>query len=270
MAYSYKGSISFGLIYIPINLQASIKNNDIGFNMLDKKTMSRVKYKKTCVDCGDKEVKQEDIVKTYEYDKDKYVVFEESDFEKLKTEKEKSITIEQFVDIEQIDPIYYDKAYYVIPIGAEKAYSLLVKAMEETGKVGIAKTVLGTKETLIAIRVKNGYMYLNTLYYYEEVQRNQANETLTDLNNKELNIAKSIINAMSGDFKPEEYRDEYREKLQQAIETKISGKEITVPKEEKVNDAVNLMEALEMTLTQLKKPETKPKAKTKSKTKKAI
>ena len=113
MAYSYKGAIAFGLVYIPINLVVSVKENDIGFNMLEKKTKSRVKYRKTCVDCKDKEVKQEDIVKGYQYEKDKYVIFTDEDFEKIKSPKDKNITIEQFVNIEEIDPIYFDKSYYV-------------------------------------------------------------------------------------------------------------------------------------------------------------
>ena len=156
MAYSYKCSISFGLVYIPVTLHASVKTQDVGFNMLDKKTMSRVKYKKTCEECDGREVKQEDIVKGYEYEDDKYVVFTEEDFEKLKTKKDKNITIQKFVDIAEIDPIYYDRPYYVNPTGAENAYALLLRAMEEEKKVGIAKTVLGNKETLIALRAKDG------------------------------------------------------------------------------------------------------------------
>ena len=152
MAYSYKGSISFGLVYIPVTLHSTIKNNDIGFNMIDKKTMSRVKYKKTCADCDGREVRQEDIVKGYEYEEGKYVLFDEKDFEKLKSKKDKNITIEQFVNLAEIDPLYFDKPYYVAPTGAEKAFSVLLSAMEEEGKAAVAKTVLGTKETLIAIR----------------------------------------------------------------------------------------------------------------------
>lgn len=121
MAYSYKGSISFGLVYIPVTLHNSIKENDIGFNMIDKKTMSRVKYKKTCADCEGREVKQEDIVKGYEYEEGKYVIFEESDFEKIKTKKDKNITIEHFVKLDEDDPLYFDRPYYVNPTGAEKS-----------------------------------------------------------------------------------------------------------------------------------------------------
>ena len=169
MAYSYKGAISFGLVYIPIVLTASIKNNDIGFNLIDKKTMSRVKYKKTCVDCDDKEVKNENIVKGFQYEKDKYVIFTDKDFEKIKTEKDKNITIEQFVNLDEVDPIYFDKAYYVSPTGGEKAFEVLLSAMEKQNKAGIAKAVLGTKESLILIRAKNGNMLVNTLYFYDEV-----------------------------------------------------------------------------------------------------
>ncbi len=179
MAYSYKGSISFGLVYIPVTLHSTIKNNDIGFNMIDKKTMSRVKYKKTCADCDGREVRQEDIVKGYEYEEGKYVLFDEKDFEKLKSKKDKNITIEQFVNLAEIDPLYFDKPYYVAPTGAEKAFSVLLSAMEEEGKAAVAKTVLGTKETLIAIRAKDGQMLLNTLFFAEEVTKNPAKEIKT-------------------------------------------------------------------------------------------
>ena len=142
MAYSYKGAISFGLVFIPITLSASIKNNDIGFNLIDRKTMSRVKYKKTCVDCDNKEVKNEDIVKGYQYEKDKYVIFTEKDFEKLKTEKDKNITIEQFVNLSEVDPIYFEKSYYVKPTGGEKAYYVLLDAMEKEKAADGVKNVL--------------------------------------------------------------------------------------------------------------------------------
>ena len=169
MSYSYKGAITFGLVYIPVTLNASIKNNDIGFNLIDKKTMSRVKYKKTCVDCDNKEVKNEDIVKGYQYEKDKYVIFTDKDFEKLKTQKDKNITISEFVNLNEVDPIYFEKSYYVNPVGAEKAFFVLMDAMEKQKKAGIAKCVLGTKETLILLRAKNGKMLASTLYFYDEV-----------------------------------------------------------------------------------------------------
>ena len=254
MAYSYKCSISFGLVYIPVTLHASVKTQDVGFNMLDKKTMSRVKYKKTCEECDGREVKQEDIVKGYEYEDDKYVVFTEEDFEKLKTKKDKNITIQKFVDIAQIDPIYYDRPYYVNPTGAENAYALLLRAMEEEKKVGIAKTVLGNKETLIALRAKDGQMLLNTLFFADEIQKNPTKEVKAEFSSSELSLAKSIVEGMSGDFKAEDYKDEYRERVKAAIEQKIAGKEIVKAKEGITNVAANLMEALQASLKGLNKP----------------
>ena len=172
MAYSYKTSLNFGLVYIPVTLYSAVRENDIGFRMIDKKTMSRVRYVKTCEDCGGKPVRQEDIVKGFEYEDGKYVIFEESDFEKLKTKKDKNITIEKFVDVAEVDSIYFDKPYYVVPTGAEKAFAVLLSAMQDEGKAAIAKTILGTKETLIMIRAKDGQMLLNTLFFAEEITAN--------------------------------------------------------------------------------------------------
>ena len=248
MAYSYKGAIAFGLVYIPITLTISVKEQDIGFNMIEKKTKSRVKYKKTCVDCNDREVKNEDIVKGYQYEKDKYVIFTEDDFEKLKTTKDKNITIERFVDINEVDPIYFDKAYYVNPTGADKAFNVLLKAMESEKKAGIAKTVLGTKETLLLLRVRKGEMLVNTLYFHNEVQKPPSVEK-TKISKQELDLAKSLINQMSGPFEPHKYKDEYNEKLQKAIKRKIDGNEIVESKEDKEPvKIINLMEALQKSL----------------------
>ncbi|MCM1043226.1 MAG: Ku protein [Corallococcus sp.] len=253
MTYSYKGSISFGLVYIPITLHNSIKENDIGFNMIDKKTMSRVKYKKTCAACDGREVKQEDIVKGYEYEEGKYVIFEDSDFEKIKTKKDKNITIERFVQLDEVDPLYFDRPYYVNPTGAEKAFAVLLEAMEQENKAAIAKTVLGTKETLILIRSKDGQMLLNTLFFEDEVTKNPAKDIKEKGSSVELKMAKAIIDGMTGEFNPEEYKDEYREKVQQAIEQKIAGKEIVSPKEKNTTTVANLMDALTKSLELTKK-----------------
>ena len=248
MAYSYKGAITFGLVYIPITLSLSVKEQDIGFNMLDKKTKSRVKYQKTCVDCNNEIVKNEDIVKGYQYEKGKYVIFTDEDFEKIKSSKDKNITIEQFVDIDEIDPIYFDKAYYVKPTGADKAYQVLLKAMESAKKAGIAKTVLGTKETLVLLRVRDGKMLINTLYFHSEIQQAPVVEK-SKLTKKELDLAKNLINQMSGKFEPEKYKDEYHIKLKKAIKRKIAGNEIVETEQEKEPvKIINLMEALQKSL----------------------
>ena len=254
MAYSYKGAITFGLVYIPITLSLCVKEHDIGFNMLEKNTKTRIKYKKTCVDCNDKEVKNEDIVKGYQYEKDKYVIFTDKDFEKLKTKKDKNITIEQFVDLKEVDPIFFDKAYYVKPSGADKAYNLLLQAMESQNKAGVAKTVLGTKETLILLRVQDGKMIINTLYFASEIQKAPEIKKST-ISKKELDLAKTLINQMTDNFNPAKFKDEYHEKVKKAIKRKISGNEIIEAKDEKETvKIINLMEALQKSIE-------KPKAK---------
>lgn len=254
MAYSYKGSISFGLVYIPVTLHSAVKDNSIGFNMIDKKTMSRVKYKKTCADCDGREVKQEDIVKGFEYEDGKYVIFENNDFDKLKSKKDKNITIEKFVYLSEVDLIYFDKPYYVVPTGAEKAFAVLLAAMEQEEKAAVAKTVLGTKETLILIRARNGQMMLNTLFFEEEIIANPAKEVKEQCSEVELKMAKALIEGMSGKFNPSDYKDEYRRKVQEAIERKIAGKEIVSPKESGSGKMIDLMEALTKSLELAQKP----------------
>lgn len=261
MAFSYKGAISFGLVYIPITLQASIKNNDVGFNLIEKNTMSRVKYKKTCVDCNNKEVKNEDIVKGYQYEKDKYVIFTDKDFEKIKSLKDKNIVIEQFVNLREVDPIYFDKAYYVNPIGAEKAYFVLVEAMEKQKKAGIAKTVLGTKETLILLRSQDGRLLVNTLYFANEIVKSKEIKKIK-VQKKELDLAVNLIEEMTEPFKIEKYKDEYNEKIKKAIKKKINGNEIVESKQEKTpTKVINLLEALQKSLKT--QNDIKPKAKAK-------
>ena len=271
MAYSYKGSISFGLVYIPVTLHSAVKDNSIGFNMIDKKTMSRVKYKKTCADCDGREVKQEDIVKGFEYEDGKYVIFENKDFDKLKSKKDKNITIEKFVKLSEVDPIYFDKPYYVVPTGAEKAFAVLLSAMEQEEKAAVAKTVLGTKETLILIRARDGQMLLNTLFFEEEITSNPAKEVKEQGSEGELKMAKALIEGMSGKFDPSDYKDEYRHKVQEAIERKISGKEIVSPKESGSDKMIDLMEALtkSLELAQKPKPAKRTAAKKTSERKKA-
>lgn len=249
MALSWKGSISFGLIYIPVALHAAARESSVSFNQLHRDTHQRIRYKKTCEDCG--EVKSDDIVKGYEYETGKYVVFENSDFEKLKTERNKSIVIEQFTELESIDPVYYERSFYVVPSGAEKAFALLKRAMSEEKKVGIAKVVLGEKESLIALRASDNDMLLSTLFFQDEIKKSPAPDLNIQPDEKELKLAKAIINGMNEPFEPSKYRDEYKERLLQAIQSKIEGKEISVP-EEKVHKTIDLMDALQASLSGLK------------------
>lgn len=250
MAYSFKGAISFGLIYIPITLHNAVQSNQIGFNLIEKNTMSRVRYKKTCQDCDGREVKQKDIVKGYEYEEGKYVVFTNDDFEKIKSKRDKNIIIEAFVQLSEIDPVYYDRPYYVVPEkGAERAFALLKEAMEADGRAGIARSVLGAKETLVALRVKNGVMYLNTMHFHEEIRPAPYLSPEIDLQKQELSLASALIAAMAKPFEPENYVDEYRQKIERAIAAKIQGKEIVVREEDDFNPALDLMTALQESLS---------------------
>lgn len=244
---NYKTNISFGLVFIPITLSPCIKANNINFNLLDKKTKSRVKYIKTCEKCNKKEIKQSDIIKGYEYDKNKYVTFSQEDFEKLKTEQDKNITIISFSPLNEFDPIIFERSFYCIPNKSEKAYGLILKAMEDEKKVAVAKTIISNKETLVILRAKNGVLILSTLYYFEElIQRPQILKE--KINEKELNIAKTIIKKMSSKFDYESFEDEYKERLMQAIEKKINGEKISKPKTKKQLKPINLMDALKKSL----------------------
>ncbi|HOA79252.1 MAG TPA: Ku protein [Bacilli bacterium] len=250
MAYSFKGAISFGLIYIPITLHNAVQSNQIGFNLIEKNTMSRVRYKKTCQDCDGREVKQKDIVKGYEYEEGKYVIFTNDDFEKIKSKRDKNIIIEAFVQLSEIDPVYYDRPYYVVPEkGAERAFALLKEAMEADGRAGIARSVLGAKETLVALRVKNGVMYLNTMHFHEEIRPAPYLSPEIELQEQELSLASALIAAMAKPFEPENYVDEYRQKIERAIAAKIQGKEIVVREEDDFNPALDLMTALQESLS---------------------
>lgn len=248
MAYSFKGNLSFGFVFIPVTLHSAVRDSSLSFRLFDRKTKSRIQYKKTCVDCDGREVKNEELVKGFEYEDGKYVMLEEKDFEKIKTEKDKSITIEQFVDIDEIDPLYFDKSYYMVPTGAEKAYSLLLKAMREEKKGGLGKTVLGTKETLVLIRPKEDCIVLSTLFFYEEIKDYPDKKVSVVPSASELRLARLLIREMASGFNPKLYRDEYAERVNQMIEEKIKGKKIVSPKRGKETQIRDLMEALETSI----------------------
>ena len=260
MAQSYKTALSFGLVFVPVTLHACIKSNDIAFNTLYEKTGERIKYKKTCESCPSN-LSNDDIVKGFQYEKNKYVVLTDKEIEKLKTSKNKSIEIESFVSLSEIDPIYFDKSYFVNPTGAENAYALILKALQKEKKVGIAKTVLGTKEQVVAIREINGQMILNTMHFYDEIQASPVKEIKNKTTEKELNLAKMIIGNMSEKFEPEKYKDEYREKLLKAIDDKIAGKKIKGEKTPAIRpyNVINLMDALAKSVKSIEEKPTKSK-----------
>lgn len=245
-----KTSIAFGLVYIPVSLNAAVKSKDIGFNQLHKETHQRVRYVKTVPGVG--EITNDDIVRGYEVEKGRYVVFDDADFDKLKTEKDKTVTIDKFVKSTDIDPILYDKAYYVAPTGGEKAFGLLVHAMQESGLVGIAKTVFGTKETVVALQAADDKMRLFTLHFADEVTVNAAAAPAA-VGEKEMQLAKTLIESMTDRFDAADYTDEYRVRLEQAIADKVAGREIAAPEETAPVRAVDLWEALERSVEAVKK-----------------
>ncbi len=249
MAVSHRGAISFGMVHIPVGLYTATQDNDIHFNQLCKEDGSRVKYKKVCASCG-KEVGAGDIVKGFEYEPGKFVTMTDDDFEKAKSEKDKTIHILHFTDLPNIRPIYFDKTYHAIPEqGGDKAFELLRRAMKDENKIAVAKTVMGTKEKLLALIPTDNGILIETLLFADEVKDAPKEATHPEVSDAELQMAKTLIGAMVKNFEPEQYKDEYREKLWEIINGKIQGKEVVAPQETVVS-VIDLMEALKQSLSQ--------------------
>ncbi|HPK17227.1 MAG TPA: Ku protein, partial [Clostridia bacterium] len=199
---SRKSVITFGMVAIPVALYTATQDNDIHFNQLHKEDNSRVRYKKTCAHCG-KEIGSQDIVKGFEYDEDKYVVVTDEEIEKIKTEKEKSIQILHFAQLNQISPVYYDKTYQAAPEpGGEKAFELLRAALMAEGKIAIGKTVMGTKDTLMAIIPREDGVLISTMFYADDIRELQKPYARPEVSEQELNMAKALIGSMDTPFDP--------------------------------------------------------------------
>ena len=261
---SRKSVISFGMVAIPIALMSATEDHDIHFNQLHKKDGGRIRYKKVCAHCG-KEVEAKDIVKGFEYEKDQYVVVTDDEIEKIKTEKEKSIQILHFAQLNQISPVYYDKTYQAAPEkGGEKVFELLRSALMEEEKVAIGKTVMGTKDTLMAIIPREEGMLIATMLYADEVRDFQKKYDRPKISKQELSMAKILIGSMDTPYDPAQYQDEYQAKLRTLIETKISGKEVVAAESAAPGKVIDLMEALKASVErtqQAKKPAPKRKKK---------
>jgi len=255
----WSGTISFGLLNVPVKLYSAVSRKTIRFNELRESDSSRVRHKRVA-ESDDKEVPYEDIVRGYEISPDRYVVFSRDEMEQLNPAKTRAIEIQDFVDIEQIDPIYFDSPYYLAPAeGAEKAYGLLVRAMEASGKAAIARFVLRNKEHLAAIRPMDGVLTLTTMRFADEVVSPQElDDVLPDssprVEKREREMAEKLIDSLAADFKPEKYRDEYREQLLSLIEQKAEGKQVVASESEEPEPtkAPDLMAALEESLASVK------------------
>lgn len=250
---SRKSVITFGMVAIPIAMHTATQDNDIHFNQLHKEDNSRIRYKKTCAHCG-KEINTKDIVKGFEYDKDKYVVITDEEIEKIKTEKEKSIQILHFAQLNQISPVYYEKTYQATPeAGGEKSFELLRAALMAEQKIAIGKTVMGTKDTLMAIIPREDGILISTMFYADEIKELQKQYSKPEVSEQELSMAKMLINSMDTPFDPSKYKDEYQERLRELIETKISGKEIVAAESEGPGKVIDLMEALRASVEKAQK-----------------
>lgn len=252
MAVAHKGSISMGMVLIPIGLYKTTVDNDIHFNQLEKESKARIKYKKYCSHCG-KEVAAKDIIKGYEYEKDKYVVMTDDELERIKTKKDKTIHILQFAKMSEVNMIYYEKDYYAIPeAGAEKAYELLRQALLAEKKVAIAKTVMGTNEKLLVLYPLKDGMIVKTLFYNDEIAAVPKQVSKMKLSDQELEMARMLIQNMTQAFDPEQYQDEYQVRLRDAIMKKKQGQEIVTADTSGPDNVIDLMEALRKSLEQTK------------------
>ncbi|MEC5424412.1 Ku protein [Virgibacillus sp. C22-A2] len=268
----WKGTISFGLVNIPVKMHAATENKDVKLRQLHKECQSPVKYEKVCPVC-DREIQSEEIVKAYEYAKNKFVMLDEEDLEALQKEQaDKAVEIVDFVKLEEIDPIYFEKSYYLSPNeGGSKAYVLLLNALKDTGKIGVAKMIIRSKEQLAVIRVYENTLVAETIHYPDEVRNvrdvpNVPEETATA--KKELDTAKMLIDQLTTEFNPEKYKDDYRIALLDLIEAKKNNEEITTAKDKPApKSADNLMDALQESLERAKKAKPKPKQPAKRKTK---
>jgi DNA end-binding protein Ku len=250
----WSGAVSFGLVNIPVQMFSAIKENDLRFHMVREKDGSRIGYEKVAKEDG-KPVSDDDIVKAYETDKGKLVYMDDEDFEAAQTKGYRSIDVTDFVPYEQIDPIYFEHTYYLGPQeGAERVYALLVRALERSGLVGIGTFVMRQRQQLGCLRVRDGALTLEKLFFADEV-RDPGKVTPSKkvkVVKRELDMATELIDRFSGDFEPGKYRDTYRDALLKVIRRKEKGKEIKVPERQEPSTPDDLMEALRASLDQAK------------------
>ena len=250
----WSGAISFGLVNIPVKLYSAVQRKTVRFHQLDQEDKQRIQQKRVNPRTGE-EVPYENLVKGYEVGPDRYVVITPEELESIQPEKTRMIDIVSFVDLDQIDPIFYDHPYYLVPdTGADKAYRLLLDAMQESGKVALGRVVLRTKEYLVAIRPRDDVLTMETMLFADEViPPEKIDERPSDgkarTSQKELQMAQQLIDSLAEDFEPQSYKDEYRERVVEMIERKAEGEEIVIeaPSEEP-KEVPDLMAALEQSI----------------------
>jgi DNA end-binding protein Ku len=252
----WSGTISFGLVSVPVRMFPATESKELRFHFLHRKDLTPIAYEKVRRD--DREpVAPDEIVRGFEIEKGRYVPLDDEDLDRLDIELTHSIDICDFVDLDEIDPVFFRKAYYLLPAdGAEKPYRLLVRALEETGKVGIAKVVIRNKQHLAAVRPYQGLLLLETMYYADEVRRPEALDgdlRRTKLQKAEVEMAKSLVENLSEPFKPEKYDDNYRRELLDLIRAKADGQPLPEPAREEEGEVVDLMAALRESVERTKR-----------------
>jgi DNA end-binding protein Ku len=255
----WSGAISFGLVNIPVKLYSAVSRKTVRFHQLDAEDNQRIQQKRVNPRTGE-EVPYEKLVKGYELAPDRYVVITPEELEGLEPQKTRTIDIEDFVDLSEIDPIYYDHPYYLVPDkGAAKAYKLLLEAMKDSGKVAIARVVIRSKENLVAIRPLDGVLTMETMLFSDEVIPSDGIEEIPSdgeakTSARELEMAKQLIDSLTAEFEPDKYRDEYRDRVLDMIERKAEGQDVVVEvPEEEPQKVPDLMAALEASIAGTKK-----------------
>jgi DNA end-binding protein Ku len=243
----WKGSISFGLVYIPIAVYPATREEKLSFRQLRATDLSPIRYKKVA-EADMKEVSADQIVKGFEYERGRYIVLKDDDFEKVRIESTHSIDITDFVELEQVDPKFFYKPYFLEPQkGGEKAYALLHKALSGTGKIGVAKVVISNREYLASVKPDGLFLILDLMHFASEILTPEElkNPPLNAVTDKELKMAHALIESMSGAWEPQKYRDEYRDAVMELIEQKANKKEIT-PKVEVKARATNVVDLVKV------------------------
>jgi DNA end-binding protein Ku len=242
----WNGVISFGMVSIPVKLYTGTESKDISFHMLHKDDNTRIKMMRWCPE-DDRSVEMSEIVRGYEYARDQYVILTEEDFDKLPLPSKHTIELAQFVNSDEIDPVYYEKTYYLEPDEkGVKPYSLLMRALKEKELVAVAKIAIRNKERLCALRPMDGTLVMETLFYPDEIRVQKESDTLeVDVSKRELDMAFTLIDLLHEPFDPEKFKDEYREALMQLIDAKLEGEELAVatPQPAKVTDLMTALKA---------------------------
>ena len=249
----WKGVITFGMVAIPVRLLPATQDKDISFHLLHKPDHSRIKFKRWCA-AEDAEVDTDELVKAFEISKDQYVEITDEDLEQLPLPARHTIELSAFVDSAEIDPIYYEKSYYLEPEETGvKPYALLLKVLEKKGVTGVASIAIRNKESLCALRPLDGTLLLETLHYPDEIREREDSVPNVSVNERELAVAGTLVEALAERFDPSKYHDHYREALVELIKAKTEGKAVVVPEAEALGQVTDIMEALRASIEAARK-----------------